>query len=97
MLNARSAQITEDLGDVFVRQGLGRFQLDDQAVVHKQVGVVIADERAVLVIAFERGLHECRMRSHALPEIFRSIWLVCGFGGALVALWWRFGGALVAL
>src|SRR5438093_854832 len=38
VLNAGRAQVTKDLGHVFVCQGLNRFQFDDQAVVHEQVG-----------------------------------------------------------
>jgi len=33
---------------MFVRQGLDCFQLDDEAVIHEQVGTVVANERAVL-------------------------------------------------
>jgi hypothetical protein len=38
---------------MFVRQGLGCFQLDDEAVIHEQVSVVVTNEGAVLVIDFE--------------------------------------------
>ena len=48
MLNARRTQVAKDLGHMFVRQGLGCFQLDDEAVIHEQVGAVVANERAVL-------------------------------------------------
>ena len=33
---------------MFVRQGLGCFQLDDETVIHEHVGAVVANERAVL-------------------------------------------------
>jgi hypothetical protein len=45
---ARRTQVAKDLGHLFVRQGLGCFQLDDEAVIHEQVGAVVANERAVL-------------------------------------------------
>jgi hypothetical protein len=48
MLNARRTQVAKDWGQMFVRQGLDCFQLDDEAVIHEQVGAVVANERAVL-------------------------------------------------
>jgi hypothetical protein len=48
MLNARRTQVAKDLGQMFVRQGLGCFQLDDETVIHEHVGAVVANERAVL-------------------------------------------------
>jgi hypothetical protein len=48
MLNSGRMQAAKDLGQMFVRQGLGCFQLDDEAVIHEQVGAVVANERAVL-------------------------------------------------
>ena len=56
MLNAGRAQIAKDLGHVFVRQGLGSLELDDEAVLHEQVGIVIPNQRPILVINFERML-----------------------------------------
>jgi hypothetical protein len=34
MLNPGRAQVAKDLGHMFVRQCLGRFQLDDQTIVN---------------------------------------------------------------
>ena len=48
MLNAKRTQVAKDLGHMFVRQGLGCFQLDDEAVIREHVGAVVANERAVL-------------------------------------------------
>src|ERR1035437_10784241 len=42
MFDPRRAQVTEQLSHMFVGHGLGRFELDDEPVVHKQVGVVVA-------------------------------------------------------
>lgn len=38
---------------MFVCQSLGRFQLNNKSVVHEQIGDVIANEGAVLVVDFE--------------------------------------------
>jgi len=48
VLNAGRSQIAKDLGQMFVRQGLDCFQLDDEAVIHEHVGAIVANERAVL-------------------------------------------------
>ena len=48
VLNARRTQVVKDFGHMFVRQGLGCLQLDDEAIIHEQVGAVVANERAVL-------------------------------------------------
>ena len=50
VLQARGLQLTQNLRFVVVRQGFDRFQIYDEFTLHQQVGKVIANERAILII-----------------------------------------------
>ena len=49
-------EVAQDLGRVFVGQGLGGLQFHDQDAFDQQVGHIIANERAILVIDLDRML-----------------------------------------
>ena len=53
MLNPRRLQISEHLSHMLVGDRFGSLQLDDQAILHQQVGEVFADLRAIFVINLE--------------------------------------------
>ncbi len=56
VLDPRRPQVAEHLGHMFVSESLGRLQLNDQAIVHQHIGVIIANQGAVFVIDLERVL-----------------------------------------
>jgi hypothetical protein len=49
-------QVAENLGLVFGRDGFGRLQFHDQPAINQQIGEVIANQGAILIIDFDRIL-----------------------------------------
>jgi hypothetical protein len=63
VLQARGLQLTQNLRFVVVRQGFDRFQIYDEFTLHQQVGKVIANERAILIIDLDGVLlFDCQTR-----------------------------------
>ena len=56
VLQAGGFQIAEDLGHVFVNYLTDSFEFDDEPAVHKEVGIVFAQQGAVFIIDLERVL-----------------------------------------
>jgi len=56
VLDPGRLKVTKNLGDVFVRDLADRFELDDKAVIHDEVGEVFAQQGTVFVINVERVL-----------------------------------------
>jgi hypothetical protein len=56
VLETGGSEIPEDLGDVFVSELTDGFDLDDEPLVHQEIGEVLPEESAVLVIDIERVL-----------------------------------------
>ena len=56
MLDFGGFEIAEQLRDMFIGQRARRLKLDNQAILDEQIGVVITNDGAVLVIDLERVL-----------------------------------------
>jgi hypothetical protein len=55
-LDSTRSQIAKDLGDVFVDNGLDRFQFHDQSILDQKVGIVVTKNRPVLIEYRDRFL-----------------------------------------
>jgi hypothetical protein len=48
--------MAEDLGNLFVNYLTDSFEFNDEPPVHKEIGIVFAQQRAVFIIDLERVL-----------------------------------------